>query len=327
MHQLDLYWWTHYGGLHRKVKERRRQAHQGNCALIRYADDWLLLANGGKSEAYRLRDEFQAFLAQELKLELAVEKTHITHVNDGFDFLGYHVQRYVSGHDRPKLLVTPSDKSVQRLKAKVKEMTARRRFRDAPLLKFSALNAVLRGWITYYRHSNAKDTAKDLDFWVNQRLFGWLQKRHKATAHRIVTMYKYREHGTRDNLGIPNGKELLFLYRMSDLPLTKYRSRHPQNPYLESDWMTQTEQGEAPLPQVVWLGNAENNETWREIKAQVKAERGATCERCGSRVNLDLHHLQAKRYGGRDTIDNAELLCRRPCHVQTPTFGDHSRLQ
>lgn len=100
----------------------------------------------------------------------------------------------------------------------------------------------------------------------------------------------------------------------------------PEGRYVQSDWMTQTEQGEAPLPQVVWLGNAENNETWREIKAQVKAERGAKCERCGSRVNLDLHHRKAKRYGGRDTIDNAELLCR-PCHVQTPTFGDRSRLQ
>ncbi len=325
LHQLDLYWWTHYGGLHRKVKERRRQAHLGNCALIRYADDWLLLTNGGKAEAYRLRDEFQTFLAQELKLELAVEKTHITHVNDGFDFLGYHVQRYVRGYDRPKLLVTPSDKAVRRLKAKVKEMTTRRWFRDAPLLKFSALNAVLRGWITYYRHSNAKETAKDLDFWVNQRLFGWLQKRHKATARRIITMYKHRQHGTRDNLGIPNGEEMLFLYRMSDQPLTKYRSRNPQNPYLEVDWVTQIEQGEAPLPQVIWHGNAEN-ERWREIKAQAKAERGAKCERCGSRENLDLHHRKAKRYGGRDMLSNAELLCRS-CHVQTPTFGDHSRLQ
>jgi group II intron reverse transcriptase/maturase len=325
LHQLDLYWWTHYGGLHRKVKERRRQAHLGNCALIRYADDWLLLTNGGESEAYRLRDEFQTFLAQELQLELAVEKTHITHVNDGFDFLGYHVQRYVRGYDRPKLLVTPSDKAVRRLKAKVKEITARRWFQDAPLLKFSALNAVLRGWITYYRHSNAKETAKDLDFWVNQRLFGWLQKRHKATAHRIIMMYKHRQHGTRDNLGIQNGEEMLFLYRMSDQPLTKYRSRKPQNPYLEVDWVTQIEQGEAPLPQVIWHGNAEN-ERWREIKAQAKAERGATCERCGSRENLDLHHRKAKRYGGRDMLSNAELLCRA-CHVQTPTFGDHSRLQ
>jgi len=63
------------------------------------------------------------------------------------------------------------------LKAKIKEMTDRKRFRDKPLLKFSALNAVLRGWVTYFRHCNAKETAKDLDFWVNERLFRWLQKR------------------------------------------------------------------------------------------------------------------------------------------------------
>ena len=74
------------------------------------------------------------------------------------------------------------------------------------------LNAVLRGWITYYRYSNAKAIAKALDFWVNRRLFRWLAKRHKVTAHRIMTMYKHRERGTRDNLGIHNGDEMLFLY-------------------------------------------------------------------------------------------------------------------
>ena len=57
-----------------------------------------------------------------------------------------------------------------------------------------------------------------------------------------------------------------------------------------------------------------------------KAERGAKCEQCGRTMPLDLHHRQARRYSGKDTMDNAELLCR-PCHVQTPTFGDHSRLQ
>jgi RNA-directed DNA polymerase len=326
LHQLDLSWWRHYGSLDRKVKEHRRQTQQGNCALIRYADDWLLLTNGSKQEAYRLRDEFQSFLAERLKLELAVEKTHVTHVNDGFNFLGFQVRRYLSGHDRPKLLVTPSAKAQQCLKAKIKEMTARRRFRDSPLLKFGALNAVLRGWITYYRHSNAKDTAKDLDFWVNRRLFWWLAKRHRLNARRILTMYQHRENGTHNNLAIQNGEQALFLYRMSDQPITKYRSRKPPNPYLTGDWMTQVEQPEAPLPDYVWLGNAENNEQWREIKAQVKAERGAQCERCGSAVNLDLHHRKAKRYSGKDTIDNAELLCE-PCHVRTPTYGDHSRLQ
>jgi len=324
LHRLDLYWWQHYGSLDQPAKKRRRHAHQGNCALLRYADDWLLLTNGSKQEAYRLREEVQAFLADELQLELAVEKTRITHVNEGFNFLGFHSRRYVSGHDRPKILVMPSDKAQQRLKAKVKEMTARRRFQDVPLLKFRALNAVLRGWITYYRHSNTKAIAKDLDAWASQRLFAWLKQRQKVTARRIVTMYKHREQGTRFNLGIRNGEALLFLYRMSDQPLTKYRSRKPPNPYLAGDWVTQIEQEEVSVPAEVWLGNAENNERWREIKAQVKAERGARCERCGSTVALDLHHRHARRSGGPDTIENAELLCKL-CHMQTPTFGDNSR--
>src|SRR2546421_771252 len=89
LHRLDRFWWDKYGNLDRKSKERRRKLHLGNCGFVRYADDWLLLTNGSKEVAYRLRDEIQTFLQDELKLELSVEKTHITHVNDGFDFLGY----------------------------------------------------------------------------------------------------------------------------------------------------------------------------------------------------------------------------------------------
>ena len=263
---------------------------------------------------------------EELKLELSVEKTHVTHVNDGFDFLDFHVRRYVSRDDRPKLLVTPSDTAQARLKAQIKEMTARKRFVDKPLLKFGALNAVLRGWMTYFRHCNAKEVANDLDYWVNERLFLWLQTRHRLPPRRVIALYKQRQHGTRDNWDIRNGAETLFLYRMNDHPITKYRSRRLTNPYITDEWATELETAEAPLPEYIWLGNAENNEEWREIKAEVKAERGATCERCGSKMNLDLHHLKARRYGGQDANENAQLLCQ-PCHVQTPTYGDHSRLQ
>jgi group II intron reverse transcriptase/maturase len=147
LHQLDRYWWQHDGGLHRKVKERRRSAHLGNCALMRDADDWLLLTNGSKAEAQRLRDEVQRCLWDELRLERSVAKTHVTQVNDGFDFLGFHIRRSVGPWNRPKRLIRPSRKAQDRLKAKVKEMTARKRFRDPPRLKFGALNAVLRGWI------------------------------------------------------------------------------------------------------------------------------------------------------------------------------------
>jgi group II intron reverse transcriptase/maturase len=328
LHQLDMFWWNKYGSLNRKQKEKRRTQRLGNCALIRYADDWLLLTNGGKEEAYRLREEFQAFLKEELKLELNVEKTRVTHVNNGFNFLGFHVRRYVSAHDKPKVLVTPTEEAKKRLKAKVKEMTKRKRFKDSPLLKFTALNAVLRGWIGYYCHSNAKKIAKDLDFWVNKRLFLWLQKRHRLKPRRIMKMYKMRQihkNGQRYNLGIRNGEDFLYLYCMSDKPITKYRSRSLPNPYLEGFESATFVNPEVAIPDNVWLGNADNHK-WRELKEEIKAERGAKCSVCGCTKHLDLHHMKARRTGGTDVKDNLQLLCRT-CHAQTSSFGDHSRLQ
>jgi len=119
---------------------------------------------------------------------------------------------------------------------------------------------------------------------------------------------------------------------MSDVPITKYRSRKPPNPYLTEEWVTAVEKPESPLSDYIWLGNAENNEVWREIKArseaerrsgfsEIKAERGAKCEICGRDDSLDLHHIKARRYGGKDTKENAQLLCER-CHVQVSSYGD-----
>jgi group II intron reverse transcriptase/maturase len=307
LHQLDLYWWNKYGNLHRKEKERRRNKHMGNCALIRYADDWLLLTNGGKAEAIRLKEEFKAFLWEKLKLELSPEKTRITHVNQGFDFLGFHVQRYVKSNDRPKMLVIPTQENIKKLKLKVKEMTRRKWFQDSPQLKISALNAVLRGWINYYRHTNVKKVSKDLDFWVNERLFLWLKKRHKVSVRKVLDMFKHRENGKRWNFGVVNGDNYFFLYRMSDLPLTKYCSRSPENPYLEGDGTTTASQPEKPISQTIWMGNAENV-TWRELKEKIKAERGAKCEWCGSLGKLDLHHIISQKNKGKNVEDNLQLL-------------------
>ena len=319
LHQLDLYWWNKYGNLHRKEKERRRNKHMGNCALLRYADDWLLLTNGSKAEAIRLRDEFKTFLWEELKLDLSPEKTRITHVNQGFNFLGFHVQRYVFANDRPKMLVTPARENVKKLKLKIKEATRRKRFQDSPLLKITALNVVLRGWINYYRHSNVKKIASDLDFWVNERLFLWLQKRHKLRPRRVLKMYKLRENDKRYNFGIRNGEDFLFLYKMGDLPLTKFRSRSPENPYIQGKWVTIIPTVDTPIPKHTWMGNATNSQ-WRELKESVKAERGAKCEICGSLNKLDLHHMIPRKNKGKDVKDNVKLLCRT-CHAQTPSFG------
>src|SRR5438094_4836718 len=102
--------------------------------------------------------------------------------------------------------------------------------------------------MNYYRYCNAKKTAKDLDFWVNQRLFKWLQKRHRLPMRRILDLYKVRQEGKRYNCGIRKGEQMLFLYRLSDQPITKYRSKTHPHPYLTGEWATTLEEEETPLP-------------------------------------------------------------------------------
>lgn len=317
LHQFDLYWWENYGGLGRNQKQKRRQLGLGNCGLIRYADDWLLLTNGGKAEAYRLRDEFQQFLQQKLKLELSIEKSLITHVNDGFNFLGFHIRRHTSANDRPKMIVTPSQKSRQRLKQKIKVMTARKSYKDSPLLKVRAINTVLRGWITYYRYCNAKKTAKDLDWWVNQRFGRWLVSRHRIPVKKMLAKYKYREEN-RYNLGIPLPDGIEFLLKMSDTPITKYCSRKPDNPYL-AETETVLIDREKPIADHVWTGYTENKD-WRELKEKVLAKHNRKCGECGEPGRLDTHHKQSRKQGGKDEIQNLIPLCRT-CHAKTPSFG------
>src|SRR5262249_61820284 len=97
-------------------------------------------------------------------------------------------------------------------------MASRRPLPDTGRHKLSALNAVLRGWSTHSRLSNAAAIVQDRDVWVNQRLWRWLQKRQRVTAHHSMTMYNHREQGPRDNVGIQHSDTTLFLYRLTHHP-------------------------------------------------------------------------------------------------------------
>ena len=76
-------------------RQRRRRAGLGNFVMVRYADDFVVVTNGRKHEAVQTKQEISQFLYEELHLELSDSKTKITHVNDGFEFLGFHIQGVV----------------------------------------------------------------------------------------------------------------------------------------------------------------------------------------------------------------------------------------
>lgn len=126
LHELDRWWWERYGNLSRPEKIKRRRGHEGNFILTRYADDFIILCNGTKESAEQMKQEVKEFLWNELHLELSEEKTHVTHATDGFDFLGFHIQREEPKDNRPWLRVTPTQKSEQRLRDTIRKMTDRK---------------------------------------------------------------------------------------------------------------------------------------------------------------------------------------------------------
>ncbi len=321
LHKLDNWWYEHYGKVGRHAKEWRRKKGQSNCIYVRYADDWIALCNGTKAQAEAIRDEMRAFLKDTLKLELSEEKTVVTHACDGFEFLGFHIQHHPAqaGH-RAITLARPSHKSMDRLKDKVREMTARSRFKDNPTLKLKALNAVLRGWMNYYRHCNSSKTASWLDHWVHLRVAKWLVQRHKSCYREILKMY-LKQQGSRKNFAVTNtdGSEL-FLVMMKDIHITPYRSRKRTNPYLQKEIVrTSHAKVETAVPDNVWNG-ADSNTKWVNVRYEALARDGHCCQDCGEQANLDVHHSVPRYEGGKDILENLITLCER-CHVARGDYG------
>ena len=127
-----------------------------------------MLWNGTHQGAEALRDELKQFLHDELHLELSEEKTHITHLTDGLDFLGFHIQWRLDG-SKPWLRVTPTETNIKRFRARIKAKTKRGTTYMTPEMRFKTLNRVIRGWGNYYQHVSFSHDARELDWWINER--------------------------------------------------------------------------------------------------------------------------------------------------------------
>ena len=326
LHQLDLWWWQKFGSLDPSQKAARRRAKQGNAIMVRYADDFVILWNGTHQDALALRDELGQFLWDELRLELSEEKTHITHLTDGLDFLGFRIQRRLDAN-KPWLRVTPSRENVRRFKAKIKAMTKRGTAYATPEMRFKALNRLIRGWGNYYRHVSFKHNAHKLDFWINKRVLIWLKNKHDGRGVRwILRQYKVRETTkgrNRWNFATENSEngKLIYIARLSDIRLTAYRRKKPDNPYLQADYIPTIIEPETPLLEPRVVNVRPEKVAWLEIRAQVLKRDGYQCVQCGiSSVTLEAHHKVAQHHGGETVLENLLTLCQK-CHEQTENYG------
>ena len=118
-----------------------------------------------------------------LGLRLAPEKTRVVHIDEGFDFLGFHIRRMRKrGTNKHYVYTTPSRTSVQKARNRLRERTYRStRNKDLDEL-ITSLNRFLRGWANYFRHGVSKATFTAIDHHAWWRLAGWIRRKHHLTS-------------------------------------------------------------------------------------------------------------------------------------------------
>ena len=164
----------------RKYGNTAYHRKQGHAAyrLVRYADDFVILLRGTREQAENLRDEVAQLLRDELKMELSIEKTLVTHVDEGFDFLGHRIRR-VLWNGRKVVWTYPSKRSLETIKRKVKNLTGRSTTNWTLENLLRQLNPVLRGWSNHFRYGCSKRTLSYLSHYTWWRVFRWLRKKHR----------------------------------------------------------------------------------------------------------------------------------------------------
>lgn len=221
--------------------ERKRRingaGHRLKVGYVRYADDFIV--TGCSKEL--LEDEVMPIIEdfmRERGLTLSPEKTKITHINEGFDFLGQNIRKY-----NGKLLIKPSKANVAAFLKKVRTVIKGNKTLNQDYL-IQMLNPMIQGWANYHRHVVAKATFARVDYEIWRTLWQWAVRRHPNKGGRWVRKRYFHTLGTRSwvfaaSIGkrIPKGEPILKMLRnASDTPIQRHRPlKLEANPF-DSQW-------------------------------------------------------------------------------------------
>ena len=175
--------WASFG----KGSTRRYRNSKGMATyrLVRYADDFVVLVSGTRADAERLRD-VTAVVLRPMGLRLSEAKTTIAHIDEGFDFLGFRIQRQCQQGSSKLIVYTwPSKKAFASVKAKVKMLTQGGTNQPLKVL-LRGVNSVLRGWTNYFRHGASKETFRYLHQFAWRRILIWLRHKHSRTTWKWI---------------------------------------------------------------------------------------------------------------------------------------------
>ncbi len=296
--------------------QRPNKSSKGKVYLVRYADDFIITGETQELLECEVKPLVEQFLG-ERGLELSPEKTIITHIEAGFDFLGKTIRKY--GY-RKQLLIKPSKKNVKRFLAGIREVIRQNQGTSAAAL-IGILNPKIIGWANSHRHVVSKRVFTYVDHAIWKALWRWAKRRHPKKTRQWVmdkyfgTHYNYKWAFFGEKLNDNGKKQIVWLKRASKIPITRHtRIKSEANPY-DPDWEIYFE---------VRLGMKMANDLQGRRKLRyLWMEQNGICPVCNQKITKITgwhnHHIVHRVMGGHDGAENRVLLhptCHNKVHSQ-----------
>ncbi|MDR5834452.1 group II intron reverse transcriptase/maturase [Caballeronia sp. LZ034LL] len=281
--------------------------------VVRYADDFVITGDSKEILENEVRPWVEAFLAVR-GLHLSEAKTRITHIDEGFDFLGWNFRKY-SG----KLLIKPSKKNAQAFYRKVAEtISGNKTVKQEDLVQL--LNPMLRGWAQYHRPVSAKQTYSRMEHLIFRKLWRWSKRRHPQKSAVWVKQKYFHSVGARNWVfAVRTEREdgswgLNELYQLSGTAIKRHtRIKGEFNPF-DPKW---EQYGETLRQGRMW-----EQMRYRKQWAALYLSQSGLCAHCGCALTDETgwhdHHLEYRMHGGTDALSNRALLhphCHRQVHA------------
>jgi len=283
--------------------------------VVRYADDFVITGVSKEILEEVVKPWVEAFLA-ERGLQLSAEKSRITRIDDGFDFLGWNFRKYDG-----KLLIKPSKKNAQAFYRKVKEVISTNKTAKQENL-IHLLNPILRGWANYHSPVVAKAAFSRMEHQIFRALWRWATRRHprknttwikrKYFPRAVNQSWVFAATVTKEDGTWVRRK----LYQLSGTPIRRHikikGSYNPFDPVHEA-------YGEK-LRQERLLHERRHRRQWIAL---YKSQAG-NCPICNCAITRETgwhdHHIEYRVHGGPGTLDNRVLL-HPLCHAKVHSLG------
>lgn len=290
----------------------RKPAHKVN--FVRYCDDFIVTARTKEMLENEIIPLVEAFLS-ERGLKLSKEKTKITHIDDGSDFLGQTVRKY-----KGKLLIKPSKASIKKFLKSIREYAKKNKMMaHHPFVE--GLNPKIRGWCQYHRHVVSKNTFSKIRHELWKICWRWASSRHPSKGAQWIKDKYFIHDGRRDWCfggevrDKAEKKKRVTLYDPTLIPIKRHiQIQATCNPY-DPIWRE-------------YIQKRNYFKTVRELRRkgldEIWMAQNKTCPQCMQPITLetewDVHHIKAKAKGGDNDPSNLVMLhpnCHKQVHYTT----------